>query len=75
MVVKPGIAGVNPILLLAVAGNSDKDGTPQLLVFAERSRDLITVHAGKSDVQKDQIRPKRGGEIETLAPSWTMLSS
>ena len=66
MVVKPSIAGVDPILLLAVAGKGDKDGAPQSLVLAKRLRDLITVHAGKSDVQKDQIRPKRGGEIQTL---------
>lgn len=50
----------NPAMrITAEPGHRNDDGALQLWPLAQLPRDLVPVHAGHRDVQKDDVRKKR----------------
>src|SRR5436309_9483 len=57
--VEAGFEGAPPVLLLAVAGEGDEEGGPEIRVGAEGARHAMAVEpAGEADVAEDDVGPE-----------------
>jgi hypothetical protein len=52
------------IRIPAESGNRNNEGIVQLRSFAQLPRDLVPVHAGHGNVQKDDVRKKRSDDLQ-----------
>ncbi len=55
MGVEAGFAGPLPVVLAAPAGEGDEHGSRRPVIPAQGSGDLVAVHAGEADVEKDEV--------------------
>ena len=59
MGVEAGLEGAPAVLLLAVAGEGDEEGRPQLRIGAEGAGHGVAVEpAGQADVAEDDLGPE-----------------
>ena len=64
--VESGFTAASPVVLLAIAGNSDDDRIFASLALAKLPCDFVAVHAGKPDVEENHVRTKCIGGRDCL---------